>query len=95
MGRKGDARGAFVDKWASRDTSTPGGGTGALRTEGTRYVAAFDDDPTGAWVAPTPDATGMDPATIAVFTRTAASAVGATTMDRPEWLAANPTAAMT
>jgi hypothetical protein len=34
----------------------------------------------------------MTAAEIAVFTRMAGSAVGATTMDRPEWVAVNPTA---
>jgi hypothetical protein len=47
---------------------------------------------TGQWVALTPEATGMDAAEIAIFTRTAGSKVGATTMDRPEWIAVNPTA---
>lgn len=41
----------------------------------------------------TPEATGMSAAEIAIFTRVAGSRVGATTMDRPEWVAVNPVAA--
>lgn len=88
-----DERGEFVYKWLSRDAYVEGGDTSTLLTEGQLYVAKFNDDLTGEWVALTPEATGMDAAHIAIFTRTAASAVGATTMDRPEWIAVNPTAA--
>ena len=87
-----DERGEFMYKWISRDIYVPGGDTSTLLNEGQLYAAVFDDDQTGQWVALTPEATGMDPAMIAVFTRMAASAVGATTMDRPEWIAVNPTA---
>ncbi|MFW5833576.1 MAG: PhoX family protein [Pseudomonadota bacterium] len=87
-----DERGEFMYKWMSRDTYTPGGDTSTLLTHGTLYVAKFNDDMTGEWVALTPETTGMDAAEIAVFTRTAGSKVGATTMDRPEWIAVNPTA---
>ena len=87
-----DERGEFMYKWVSRDVYVPGGDTSTLLTEGQLYAARFDDDMTGEWVALTPEATGMDPASIAIFTRTAASAVDATTMDRPEWIAVNPVA---
>ncbi|MHA3977455.1 PhoX family protein [Halovulum sp. GXIMD14794] len=87
-----DERGEFMYKWLSRDIYVPGGDTSTLLSEGQLYVAKFNDDMTGEWVALTPEATGMDAAHIAIFTRTAASAVGATTMDRPEWIAVNPTA---
>ena len=51
-------------------------------------------DGTGVWVALTPETTGMaSMAEICIHTRQAGSAVGATTMDRPEWIAANPNAA--
>ena len=85
-----DERGEFIYKWVSRDAYQEGGDTSTLLTEGQLYVARFDDDMTGEWVALTPEATGMDAAEIAIFTRAAASAVGATTMDRPEWIAVNP-----
>ena len=87
-----DERGEFMYKWISRDVYVPGGDTSTLLVEGQLYAARFNDDQTGAWVALTPDSTGMSAAEIAVFTRTAASKVGATTMDRPEWVAVNPTA---
>jgi secreted PhoX family phosphatase len=85
-----DERGEFMYKWISRDAYTPGGDTESLLVEGQLYVAKFNDDGTGEWIALTPAATGMDEANIAIFTRMAASAVGATTMDRPEWIAVNP-----
>ena len=87
-----DERGEYMYKWVSRDTYTAGGDTSTLLVEGQLYVAKFNDDLTGTWVALTPEATGMTAAEIAVFTRMAGSAVGATTMDRPEWVAVNPTA---
>jgi secreted PhoX family phosphatase len=87
-----DERGEFMYKWVSRDVYVPGGDTSTLLSEGQLFVAKFNDDMTGEWVALTPAGTGMEAAEIAIFTRTAASAVGATTMDRPEWIAVNPTA---
>ena len=87
-----DERGEFIYKWVSQDVYVPGGDTSTLLSEGQLFVARFDDDMTGTWVALTPEATGMDAAEIAIFTRTASSAVGATTMDRPEWIAVNPVA---
>ena len=56
------------------------------------YVAKFETDGTGSWIALTEEATGMALPEICVNTRIAASAVGATTMDRPEWVAVNPVA---
>ena len=87
-----DERGEFMYKWVSRDIYVPGGDTSTLLSEGQLFAAKFNDDGTGTWLALTPQATGMDAAEIAIFTRMAASAVGATTMDRPEWIAVNPTA---
>ena len=85
-----DERGEFIYKWVSRDVYVPGGDTSTLLSEGTLHVAVFNDDLTGEWVPLVPDTTGMEPAEIAIFTRMAASVVGATTMDRPEWIAVNP-----
>lgn len=87
-----DERGEFVYRWVSRDAYVPGGDTSTLLREGTLSVAVFSDDMTGDWVPLTPATTGMTAAEIAVFTRTAGSKVGATTMDRPEWIAVNPVA---
>ncbi len=87
-----DERGEFMYKWVSTGIYVAGGDTSTLLSDGQLFVARFDDDMTGQWVALTPEATGMEPAEISIFTRMAASAVGATTMDRPEWIAVNPTA---
>lgn len=88
-----DERGEFLYKYVSRGVYTPGGPTSELLDDGQLYVAKFNNDMTGQWVALTPDATGMDAAEIAIYTRIAASKVGATTMDRPEWVAVNTVAA--
>ncbi|MBB5720702.1 hypothetical protein FHS72_000306 [Loktanella ponticola] len=87
-----DERGEFLYKYVSTGVYTPGGPTDTLLSDGQLYAAKFDTNMTGEWLALTPEATGMDAAEIAIFTRTAASAVGATTMDRPEWVAVNPVA---
>ncbi|MEJ6404333.1 PhoX family protein [Yoonia sp. 2307UL14-13] len=87
-----DERGEFMYKYVSNGAYTPGGPTSELLDDGQLYVARFDTDQTGEWVALTPEATGMDEAEIAIFSRAAGSAVGATTMDRPEWVAVNPIA---
>jgi secreted PhoX family phosphatase len=79
-------------KYVSNGVYTPGGPTSALLDDGQLFVAVFEDDMSGKWVALTPEATGMSAAEIAIFTRVAASRVGATTMDRPEWVAVNPVA---
>lgn len=87
-----DERGEYMYKWVSRDVYVPGGDTSTLLSEGQLYVAKFNDDMTGTWIALTPEDTGMTEAEIAIFTRIAATQVSATTMDRPEWIAVNPTA---
>jgi uncharacterized protein len=87
-----DERGEYLYKWISRDAYIAGGATETLLTEGQLYAAKFADDMTGAWLPLTPEATGMDAAMICIHTRQAASKLGATTMDRPEWVATNPVA---
>ncbi len=66
---------------------------------GTLFVAKFKADGTGEWlelsmknpiVAYNPDFEFKSDADIAIFTRLAADAVGATKMDRPEWAGVNP-----
>ncbi len=87
-----DERGEFIYKWVSRDVYVLGGDTSTLLTDGQLYVAKFNDDMTGEWSRADAGSTGMSAAEIAIFTRTAGSKVGATTMDRPEWVAVNPRA---
>ena len=87
-----DERGEFMYRWVSRDVYVPGEDTSTLLVDGTLSVAVFEDDMSGRWVPLTPATTGMDAAMISVFTRLAASKVGATTMDRPEWIAVHPNA---
>ncbi|MBB5206750.1 PhoX family protein [Chiayiivirga flava] len=73
---------------------------------GTLYVARFDDDGTGQWLAldiadpafqAAAAAAGVefaDQADVLVNTRLAADVVGATKMDRPEWGAVDPLTGM-
>ena len=88
-----DERGEYMYKWVSTDPYVEGGDTSTLLSEGTLFVAVFNDDQSGEWKALLPETTGMTQAEISIFTRMAGSAVNATTMDRPEWIAVNPAAA--
>jgi uncharacterized protein len=57
--------------------------------DGILYVAKFKDDGTGEWLPLTPDnpaLVGWTLSDILINTRGAADAVGATMMDRPEWI---------
>ncbi|GHB44764.1 transcriptional initiation protein Tat [Pseudovibrio japonicus] len=87
-----DERGEFMYRFVSNGVYTPGQPTDGLLDNGTLYAAKFNDDQTGEWLALTPETTGMSEAEILIFSRMAGSAVGATTMDRPEWVSANPKA---
>ncbi len=68
-----DERGEYLYRFVSKGTYTAGGATDGLLDEGTLYVAKFNDDQSGSWIALTPETTGMDAAEILVFTRMAAS----------------------
>lgn len=88
-----DERGEFLYRYISNGVYAPGASTDELFEDGKLYVARFYEDGTGTWLEMTPETTGMaNQAEICIHTRLAASAVGATTMDRPEWVAANPKA---
>ena len=89
-----DERGEYMYKYVSNGTYAPGKPTDGLLDDGSLFAAKFNWDGTGEWVELTPETTGgMSEAEIRIKTRVAATAAGATTMDRPEWVAVNPTAA--
>ncbi len=86
-----DERGEFIYRFVSNERYVEGGDNGNLLETGRLFAAKFADGGRGEWVELTPEATGMPSlAEICIHTRMAASAIGATTMDRPEWVAANP-----
>jgi secreted PhoX family phosphatase len=92
-----DARFEYIYKFVSRDVFQPGETDGSILDEGTLYVARFNADGSGEWLALapghnglTPDAGFADLADILVNTRAAADVAGATRMDRPEWGAVDP-----
>ena len=86
-----DERGEFLYRFVSDGRYAEGGDNADLLESGRLFAAKFADGGRGEWVELTPEAAGMaTQAEVCIHTRMAASAVGATTMDRPEWVAANP-----
>jgi secreted PhoX family phosphatase len=92
-----DARFEYIYKYVSAEPYFKETASGDLLDDGTLYVAKFNDDGSGEWVALvfgenglTPENGFSDQADVLVNTRTAADFVGATKMDRPEWGAVDP-----
>ena len=89
-----DERGEFLYKFVSDGTYAEGGDNADLLQDGKLYAAKFEDKLKGHWIELTPEASGLaSEAEVRIHARMAASAVGATTMDRPEWVAAHPSKA--
>jgi hypothetical protein len=89
-----DERGEFIYRFVSDGVYTQGGDNSDLLETGRLYAARFNDDMTGEWLELTPQSAGMaSQAEVLIHARIAASAVGATTMDRPEWITAHPSKA--
>jgi secreted PhoX family phosphatase len=94
-----DERFEYIYKFVSRQPFRSGDreATRRLLEEGTLYVARFDAAGTGQWIDLTygrhglADATGFaSQADVLIDARLAADHVGATKMDRPEWIAVHP-----
>lgn len=101
-----DERGDYIYKFVCDKKLKPGhpAANRDLLDSGTLYVARFDVGATagdrmgtGEWIplvhgqnGLTPENGFMDQADVLIRTRMAADAVGATRMDRPEWIAAHP-----
>jgi secreted PhoX family phosphatase len=94
-----DARFEYIYKFVSRDRIAPGGAKAnrELLDHGTLYVARFDADGSGRWLAlahgqgPLVAAAGFaDQGEVLIRSRQASDLLGATRMDRPEWLAIDP-----
>lgn len=99
-----DQRGEHLYRFVSKNRYNPDNQATNrdLLEEGTLYVARFEAEPgkvagRGQWIELTFGKNGLTPengfadqAEVLVFARRAATQVGATTMDRPEWVAVHP-----
>ncbi|WP_341939496.1 PhoX family protein [Marinimicrobium sp. C2-29] len=94
-----DSRGEYVYKFVPEGRFDPNNpkSNRDLLDKGTVYVAVYHQDGTGEWrplrwgELGLTEANGFrDQADVLINQRSAADAVGATPMDRPEWVAVNP-----
>ncbi len=94
-----DARFEYIYKFVSRDKIQPGGAkpNATLLDHGTLHVGRFNADGTGQWIpmthgqGPLTAANGFaDQGEVLIKSRQASDLLGATKMDRPEWLAIDP-----
>jgi hypothetical protein len=93
-----DERNEYIYKFVSDGTYDPHNRQANLRLleRGTLYVARCNADGTGEWQALVHGQNGLDAAAgfpsqaeVVINARSAADKVGATRMDRPEWIAVN------
>ena len=92
-----DARFEYIYKYVSAQPYNRATASSRLLDNGTLYVAKFNDNGSGEWVALEFGKNGLTPengfknqADVLVNTRLAGDTVGATKMDRPEWGAIDP-----
>ena len=94
-----DAKFEYVYKFITQDAwdGSQGPKNSRLLDEGVLHVARFNDDGSGQWLplvfgqgALTPNNGFDSQAEVLVHARLAADAVGATPMDRPEWVTTHP-----
>ncbi len=100
MGDDGLTGFEHVYKFVSARSFTPGAGSDVNRhvlDHGTLYAAKFSEDGSGEWIeliqgrnGLTPDRGFASQADVVINARGAADLVGATYMDRPEWIALHP-----
>nr|WP_174506723.1 PhoX family phosphatase [Acinetobacter sp. Marseille-Q1620] len=87
-------------KWDAKDINRGYDAGDKYMNNGKLYVAKFNEDGTGQWIELAIGKNGLDAsnktypfkeqAEVLTYARLAGDAVGATKMDRPEWVAVNP-----
>jgi uncharacterized protein len=95
-----DERNEYIYKFVSEGAYSPENRPANMRLleRGTLYVAKFNTDGSGEWLPLVHGQHGIDAAAgfpsqseVVIDARAAADVVGATKMDRPEWIAVHPT----